>query len=79
MHRMSGDNQNSSMNTSFIYEQDLTDRTGARPGRLAGKRILIKGAAHGIGGVDLPALAAAAVALLVIESALRASWLRRHP
>jgi len=53
MHRMSGDNQNSSMNTSFIYEQDPTDRTGARPGRLAGKRILIKGAAHGIGGVTI--------------------------
>lgn len=35
----------------------MRDRTGARPGRLAGKRILITGAGHGIGRASAPACA----------------------
>ena len=48
MCRGAGRDKNSSMNDLFIYEH-VPDRTGVRPGRLAGKRILITAAGHGMG------------------------------
>ena len=49
MRRDASDDKNSYMNHQFIFEHESTASIGDGAGRLAGKRLLITAAGHGIG------------------------------